>query len=183
VTTIPFHPHYNPFPSTFQHPNKMEYAKRVVVDAWDHLPVEVVSMIAVKVAESLEPPLEDYHSMRLCNKAMNRACSSCVVAHRFNLENHYQSTVWGERHRLNAYLQTVDWLQGANNAKALFIKGMGDMHQASQWCSTSHTSRRGGRLIGVLRAGHHQVLQVRHHQGCIQPHSACVWCIHFWCAG
>jgi hypothetical protein len=35
--------------------------------------------------------------------------------------------VWGERDTLNAYLQTVDRLQGANNAEALFIKGMGDI--------------------------------------------------------
>jgi hypothetical protein len=28
---------------------------------------------------------------------------------------------------LNAYLQTVDWLQGANNGGALFVKGMADI--------------------------------------------------------
>jgi hypothetical protein len=35
--------------------------------------------------------------------------------------------VWGERHRLNAYLQTINWLQGANNTESLFVKGMGDI--------------------------------------------------------
>jgi hypothetical protein len=28
---------------------------------------------------------------------------------------------------LNTYLQTIDWLQGANNGGALFIKGMADI--------------------------------------------------------
>jgi hypothetical protein len=28
---------------------------------------------------------------------------------------------------LDAYLQTVDWLQGTNNGGALFVKGMGDI--------------------------------------------------------
>jgi hypothetical protein len=98
----------DPIPSTFQHSNKMKSAKRVVVGAWDHLPEEVVSMITVNIAKSLEAPLEDLCSMLLCNKATKRVCSSHVVANHFNLENHYQSTVWGERHRLDAYLQTVD---------------------------------------------------------------------------
>jgi hypothetical protein len=36
----------------------MESAKRVVAgSAWDHLLEEIVTMIAVKVAESLEAPL------------------------------------------------------------------------------------------------------------------------------
>jgi hypothetical protein len=75
----------------------MESAKRVVAGgAWDHLLEEIVTMIAVKVAESLEAPLEDLRSLRLCNKVMKRACSSHIIANRFNLENHYRSTVWGE---------------------------------------------------------------------------------------
>jgi hypothetical protein len=28
---------------------------------------------------------------------------------------------------LDAYLQTIDWLQGANNGGALFVKGMGNI--------------------------------------------------------
>jgi hypothetical protein len=105
----------------------MESVKRVIVGTWDRLPEEIISMITVKVAESSEATLEDLHSMRLCNKATKRACSSCTITNRVNLENHYRSMIWGERHRLDAYLQTVDWLQGANNAEALFIKGMGDI--------------------------------------------------------
>jgi hypothetical protein len=42
----------------------------------------------------------------------------------FNLEHHYQSTVWGDADTLDAYLQTIDWLQGVNNGEALFVKGM-----------------------------------------------------------
>jgi hypothetical protein len=95
----------------------MESVKRVAMGAWDRLPKEVVPLIVVKVAESLEAPLEDLPSMHLCNRATKRACSSHFVANRFNLENHYQSTVCGERHYLNAYLQTTDWLQGGKTQK------------------------------------------------------------------
>jgi hypothetical protein len=106
----------------------MESTKRVAAgSAWDRLPEEIVSMITVKVAESSEAPLEDLRSLHLCNKAMKRACSSRIIANRFNLENYYQSTVWGEGDPLDAYFQTVDWLQGANNVEALFVKGMGDI--------------------------------------------------------
>jgi hypothetical protein len=35
--------------------------------------------------------------------------------------------VLGERQQLQMYLQTVEWLQGSNNAAALFIKCMGDI--------------------------------------------------------
>jgi hypothetical protein len=84
-------------------------------------------MITVKVAKSSQALLKDLRSMRLCNKATRRACSSRVVSNRINLENHYHSTVWGERQQLDMYLQTVDWLQGANNAEALFIMGMGNI--------------------------------------------------------
>jgi hypothetical protein len=52
---------------------------------------------------------------------------SRTVANRFNLEHHYQSRVWGGADVLNAYLQTIDWLQGANNGEALFVKGMADI--------------------------------------------------------
>jgi hypothetical protein len=34
--------------------------------------------------------------------------------------------VWGAD-VMDAYHQTIDWLQGANNGGALFIKGMGDI--------------------------------------------------------
>jgi hypothetical protein len=45
---------------------------------------------------------------------MKRASLSCDIANHFNLE-------------LDAYLQTVDWLQGSNNGEVLFIMGMGDI--------------------------------------------------------
>jgi hypothetical protein len=68
----------------------MEPVKRVAAGGtWDHLPKEIISMITVKVAETSEAPLEDLHSLRLCNKAMKRTCSSHAVTNRFNLENHY----------------------------------------------------------------------------------------------
>jgi hypothetical protein len=35
--------------------------------------------------------------------------------------------VWGDAQGLHMYLQIVEWLQGANNAEALFIKGMGNI--------------------------------------------------------
>jgi hypothetical protein len=46
---------------------------------------------------------------------------SHAIANRFNLEHHYQSMVWEGADTLDAYLQTVNWLQGANNGGALFI--------------------------------------------------------------
>jgi hypothetical protein len=60
---------------------------------------------------------------------MKRATSSHVIANHFNLKHHYHSKVWGGgvADALNAYLKTVDWLQGANNGGALFIKGMADI--------------------------------------------------------
>jgi hypothetical protein len=68
----------------------MEPAKRMVADgAWDRLPEEIVSLIAVKVTETSEAPLEDLCSLWLCNKATKRASSSHVVGNRFNLEHHY----------------------------------------------------------------------------------------------
>jgi hypothetical protein len=106
---ISFHPHCNPFPSTLQQPSKMELANRVVAGgAWDRLVEEIISMIAVKVAETSEAPLEDLRSLRLCNKVTKRACSSCAITNRFNLENHYHSMSWGDGGMLDAYLQTVD---------------------------------------------------------------------------
>jgi hypothetical protein len=43
------------------------------------------------------------------------------------MENHYQSTIWGDAQGLHMYLQTNEWLQGTNNAEAIFVKGMGDI--------------------------------------------------------
>jgi hypothetical protein len=106
----------------------MAPVKRMAVSsAWDRLPEEIVSLISVKVAETLEALLEDLRSLRLCNKATKRASSSRTVTNRFNLEHHYQSMVWEGADALDAYLQTVDWLQGVNNGGALFIKGMCDI--------------------------------------------------------
>jgi hypothetical protein len=101
----------------------MDPAKRMAVSgAWDRLPKEIVSLIAIKVAKTSEAPLEDLRSLCLCNKVMKRASLSCTVANRFNLEHHYQTMDWGAD-----YLQTIDWLQGVNNGGALFIKGMGNI--------------------------------------------------------
>jgi hypothetical protein len=75
------------------------------------------------VAETLEALLEGLCSPRLCNKATKRASSSHIVANRFNLEHHYQSTNW----KPEEYLQTIDWLQGANSGQALFVKELVDL--------------------------------------------------------
>jgi hypothetical protein len=86
----------------------MEHVKRMATSgAWDRLPKEIVSLIAVKVAETSEAPLEDLRSMWLCNYSTKRASSSHTVANRFNLEHHYQTTLWGTD-AMVAYLQTVD---------------------------------------------------------------------------
>jgi hypothetical protein len=78
------------FPSTFPQRSTMELAKRMAVgSAWDRLPEEIVSLITVKVAETLEASLKDLHSLWLCNKAMKRASSSCTVTNHFNLKHHY----------------------------------------------------------------------------------------------
>jgi hypothetical protein len=106
----------------------MELAKKMDVDgAWDCLPEEVISLITFKVTETLEDPLKDHRSLQLCNKATKRVTLIHAIANRFNLEHHYQSKVWGSANVLNSYLQTVDWLQGANNGGALFVKGMADI--------------------------------------------------------
>jgi hypothetical protein len=106
----------------------MEPAKRMATgSAWDRRPEEIVSLIVVKVVETLKDPLEDLCSLRLCNKATKRASSSHAVANRFNLEHHYQSMDWEGVNVLDTYLQTVDWLQGVNHGGALFVKGMGDI--------------------------------------------------------
>jgi hypothetical protein len=68
----------------------MEAMKRMAAGGtWDHLHKEVISLIAIKVVESSEDPLEDLRSLRLCNKAMKRVTSSRAVANRFNHEHHY----------------------------------------------------------------------------------------------
>jgi hypothetical protein len=106
----------------------MEPMKRIPAGGtWDHLLEEIVNLITVKVAETSEAPLNDLHSQWLCNKAMKRASSSYVITNCFNLNHHYRSTVWGYVDTLNAYLKTVDWLQGANNKEALIVKGVGDI--------------------------------------------------------
>jgi hypothetical protein len=92
-----------------------------------HLPEEIVSLISVKVAETSEAPLKDLRSLLLCNKVMKRASSSRAIANHFNLEHHYQSMVWEGDDVLDAYIQTIDRLHGANNGGALFIKRMGDI--------------------------------------------------------
>jgi hypothetical protein len=64
--------------------------------AWDRLPKVIVSLIAIKVAETSEDPLQDLRSLRLCNKATKRASLSHVIANRFNLEHHFMNRVWCE---------------------------------------------------------------------------------------
>jgi hypothetical protein len=98
VTAIPFQ-HFRP--------------DGVCEEEWDHLPKEMVSMITVKVVESSHAPPEEgvFHSR--CRQLLQ-------------LESHYQPMVWGERQQLDMYLQTVDWLQGANNIQTLFVMGMGN---------------------------------------------------------
>jgi hypothetical protein len=106
----------------------MEPMKRIAVCGnWDLLPEEIVTLIAVMVAETLEAPLKDLRSLWLCIKATKRLSLSHAVANHFNVEYHYQSTVLGDANALDAYLQTIDCLQGANNGGALFVKGMGDI--------------------------------------------------------
>jgi hypothetical protein len=58
---------------------------------------------------------------------MKRVTLSLTVANRFNLEQHYHSTVWGDADTLDAYLNTIDWLQCLKNGGALFIKRMGSI--------------------------------------------------------
>jgi hypothetical protein len=106
----------------------MEPTKRMAAGGdWDCLPKEIISLITVKVAETSKAPLEDLRSLWLCNKATKRASSSRAITNHFNLEHHYQSMVWEGTDALDAYLQTVDWLQGANNGGAPFVKGMGNI--------------------------------------------------------
>jgi hypothetical protein len=116
-------------PSILPHkPTTMDSSKRVASDGvWDRLPEDIVSLIASKVAEISEASLEDLCSLHICNKATKRASSSRGVANHFNLEHHYQATVWrhGDTHAV--YLQTIDWLLGVSNGQALFVKGMGNL--------------------------------------------------------
>jgi hypothetical protein len=116
-------------PSFFLHkPTTKASSKRVASSGvWGHLPEEVVALIASKVAETSEAPLEDIRSLCLCNKATKRVSSSRNVANRFNLKHHYQAMVWGDTHTHAMYLQTVDWLLDANNGQALFVKGIGNI--------------------------------------------------------
>jgi hypothetical protein len=68
----------------------MDPAKRMVAgNAWDRLPEEIVSLIAIKVVETLEALLKDLCSLQLCNKVMKRASSSRAITNHFNLEHHY----------------------------------------------------------------------------------------------
>jgi hypothetical protein len=106
----------------------MAPSKRVAASSiWYRLLEEIISMVAIKVAETSEAPLEDLRRLRLCNKAMERASSSHAIANRFNLKHHYHYTIWGDGDTRVAYLQIVEWLVGANNGEALFIKSMGDI--------------------------------------------------------
>jgi hypothetical protein len=107
----------------------MEHAKRMATsDAWDCLPEEIVSLITVKVAETLEAPLEDLHNPRPCNKVTKRASSShpSPIASTSSITTRLQFG-GGGANALNAYLQIVDRLQSVNNRGALFVKRVGDI--------------------------------------------------------
>jgi hypothetical protein len=116
-------------PSILSHkPTTTDSSKRVSSGGvWDRLSEEVVSLIASKVAETSKAPLEDLRSLRLYSKATKRSPLSRGVANRFNLEHHYQATVWGHGDTCAAYLQTIDWLLGVSNRQALFVKEMGKL--------------------------------------------------------
>jgi hypothetical protein len=74
----------------------MEPVKRMAADGtWDRLHEEIISLIAIKVAETSEDRLKDLRSLWLCNKATKRVTLSHAIANRLNLEHHYQSKVWG----------------------------------------------------------------------------------------
>jgi hypothetical protein len=107
----------------------MEPVKRMAADGtWDRLHEEIISLIAIKVDETSEDRLEDLRSLWLCNKATKRVTLSRAIANRFNLEHHYQSKVWGGGcRRAQLIPPNIDWLQGANNGGALFIKGMANL--------------------------------------------------------
>jgi hypothetical protein len=112
------------FPYTFPQRSNMEPTKRMAAGGtWDCFPKEIVSLMAIKMAETSEDPLQNLRSLRLCNKVTKRASSSRVVANCFNLEHHFPNRVWGEDD-MYEYYQTVDWLQVANNGRDLFINGM-----------------------------------------------------------
>jgi hypothetical protein len=71
--------------STLQQPNNMEPMKRIAVCGnWDLLPEEIVTLITVMVAETLEAPLKDLRSLWLCIKATKRLSLSHAIANRFN---------------------------------------------------------------------------------------------------
>jgi hypothetical protein len=105
----------------------MEPAKRMAAGgAWDRLPEEIVSLITIKVAETLEDLLQYLCRLLLCNKVTKRVSSSRTIANRFNLEHHFMNRVWGEDD-MYEYYQNMDWLQVVNNGRALFINGMSDI--------------------------------------------------------
>jgi hypothetical protein len=96
----------------------------VAGSAWDHLPKEIVSLITVKVSETSEGPLKD-----LCSGQQKDEGGNLEPHHRQSLQPRATLPIQGlgGADVLNAYLQTVDWLQGVNNGVALFIKGMADI--------------------------------------------------------
>jgi hypothetical protein len=97
----------------------MEPAKRMAIsNDLDHLP-EVISLIIVKVADTSEDQLEDFHSWR----GWPRAAPSPIAS----TTSITTSPRLGGADAVNAYLQIIDWLQGANNGGPLFIMGMADI--------------------------------------------------------
>jgi hypothetical protein len=97
----------------------MDSSKRVASGGiCDRLPEEVISLIASKVVETSEAPLEDLHSLRLCNQRGHRRAMALPTIS----TSRTTTRLWfGE---CAAYLQTIDWLLGVSNGQALFINGM-----------------------------------------------------------
>jgi hypothetical protein len=76
-------------PSILPHKPTMDSSKRVAFGSvWDRILEELVSLITSKEDETLEAPLEDLHSLCLCNKTTKRASLSRGITNRFNLEHH-----------------------------------------------------------------------------------------------
>jgi hypothetical protein len=165
---LPFH-----IPSTFPQHSTMEPVKRMASDgAWDCLPEEVISLIAIKVAKTSEDPIKDIHSLRLCNKVMKRMTLSSAIANRFNLEHHYLSKVWGGGCRRAQHIPPNHRLVArCEQWRSPLHQGDGrHMHGPTQWCNTPRTSKRGRRPTSVLCVVRPQVLQAPRNQRCFQPH-------------